>query len=62
MKRRYWPGLFAIIYGLQLYANRYAKKLPTDLPNEVKAVITAANAATAAMVAYDASHAGGEIV
>jgi len=55
-----WPKLFKLIKKLCEYYQKYKSKLPSDLPNEVKAALVAIELACDVLITYDKAHQGGD--
>jgi hypothetical protein len=51
--KKYWIGLYTVIHAFCQYYDKWKDVLPTDLPAEVNTALAAADAACAALKAYD---------
>jgi len=56
-----WPELFDLLRKACKFINKWESKLPSDLPDAVKAWIAATKAACAVLDAYDLTHPGGKL-
>jgi hypothetical protein len=59
MPKVYWVGLLYVVRKACVYYQRWQAYLPADMPPDVKAAYPYIEAACAALIAYDKSHARG---